>query len=97
MTTALARLTAEVEAVADADVDATVVVDNLTGRTIAARSKVRLAKGVNRVPLDFVIRRPALWWPNGLGAHPLYSFRARLLINGRRRGRGAHAHGPALA
>ncbi len=23
-----------------------------------------------------------LWWPNGLGSHPLYNFRARILING---------------
>ena len=83
VTAAAARLTAEVEVVADADLDATVVVDNLTGKTVAARSKVRLTRGANRVPLDFVIQRPALWWPNGLGAHPLYSFRARLLINGR--------------
>jgi beta-mannosidase len=83
VTNASASLTAEVEVIADADLDGTVVVDNLTSKTIAARSKVKLTRGVNRVPLDFVIQRPALWWPNGLGAHPLYSFRARLLINGR--------------
>ncbi len=83
VTAAAARLKAEVEVVADAEVDATVVLDNLTSRTVAAQSKVKLTKGVNRVPLDFVIQRPALWWPNGLGAHPLYGFRARLLLGGR--------------
>jgi beta-mannosidase len=58
-------------------------VDNLTDKSIAAKREVNLAPGSNRVLLDFVIARPALWWPNGLGAHPLYSFKARLLINGK--------------
>lgn len=78
-----ASLTAQVEIVADSETDATVIVDNLTNKSIAAQSQVKLKAGTNLVPLDFVIQRPALWWPNGLGPHPLYKFRARVLINGR--------------
>ncbi|HJU56275.1 MAG TPA: glycoside hydrolase family 2 protein [Pyrinomonadaceae bacterium] len=83
VTTSAAKLTAEVEVVADEEMDATVVVNNLTSKAIAAQSKVKLTRGMNRVPLDFVIQRPSLWWPNGLGRQPLYSFRARLLVNGK--------------
>lgn len=78
-----ASLTTEVEVVANSIVTATVVVDNLTDNSIAAKRVVTLAPGSNRLSLDFVIPRPALWWPNGLGAHPLYTFKARLLVNGK--------------
>jgi beta-mannosidase len=83
VTAAAANLTAEVEVVANTEGTATIVVENLTDKSIAAKREVNLAPGSNRVLLDFVIARPALWWPNGLGAHPLYSFKARLLINGK--------------
>jgi beta-mannosidase len=83
VTAAAARLTAEVEVVADSNASATIVVDNLTGKSVVAKRVVTLTSGHNRVPLDFVITNPALWWPNGLGAHPLYRFKARLLIDGR--------------
>ncbi|HEY9285639.1 MAG TPA: hypothetical protein VIP46_19475, partial [Pyrinomonadaceae bacterium] len=77
-----ASLTATVEIIADAARDAVVVLENLTDKTVAARRAVRLAPGANRVNLDFVVARPRLWWPNGLGAQPLYDFRARLLVAG---------------
>lgn len=83
VTAAAAKLTAEVEVVANNNGTATIVVDNLTDKSIAAKREVNLAPGSNRISLDFVIVRPALWWPNGLGAHPLYTFKARLLINGK--------------
>ena len=83
ITAAAASLTAEVEVVADSNASATILVDNLTDKSVVAKREVNLAPGSNRVALDFVIARPALWWPNGLGAHPLYTFKARLLINGR--------------
>ena len=78
-----ASLTANVEVVADAAKDAVVVLENLTDKSLAARRAVRLAPGANRVSLDFIIPRPRLWWPNGLGPQPLYEFRARLLAAGR--------------
>ncbi|MCA1616575.1 MAG: hypothetical protein LC800_21275 [Acidobacteria bacterium] len=78
-----ASLTANVEVVADAAREATVVLENVTDKSVAARRAVRLAPGVNRVSLDFVVGRPRLWWPNGLGSQPLYDFRARVLVAGR--------------
>ena len=82
VTAAAASLTAEVEVVASSRASATIIVDNVTDESVAAKREVNLAPGSNRVALDFVVARPALWWPNGLGAHPLYTFKARLLING---------------
>jgi beta-mannosidase len=84
VTAAAASLTAEVEVVADSNASATIIVDNLTDKRVAARREVKLTPGVNHVALEFVIARPALWWPNGLGAHPLYTFKAQLLIDGKR-------------
>ncbi len=83
VTAAVASLTAEVEVVANRNASATVVIDNLTGKTVAGKRVVTLAPGSNRIALDFVIARPALWWPNGLGAQPLYSFKVRLLVSGK--------------
>jgi beta-mannosidase len=77
-----ANVTANVEIVAGADANATIIIDNLTDRGVVAQRDVPLTRGSNRVALDFVIPRPALWWPNGLGAHPLYTFKARLVIDG---------------
>jgi len=79
----VANLTAEVEVIAAAHTDATIVVDNLTDKTVASRRHISLTPGTNRVALNVAIPHPALWWPNGLGAHPLYTFKARLLINGK--------------
>ncbi|MCU1267805.1 MAG: beta-galactosidase/beta-glucuronidase [Acidobacteria bacterium] len=83
VTTTLASLTADVEVVANGQRRATIIVDNLTDKTIAAKREVNLAPGSNRVTLDLAVPHPALWWPNGLGAQPLYTFKARLLVNGK--------------
>ena len=32
-----------------------------------------LKKGVNVIRADFAIRKPKLWWPNGMGKQPLYT------------------------
>ncbi|HLE64261.1 MAG TPA: glycoside hydrolase family 2 protein, partial [Pyrinomonadaceae bacterium] len=78
-----AKLSAELEVVSNSTTSATIAVNNLTGKSIVAKRVVTLVPGSNRVSLDFVIDRPALWWPNGLGSHPLYTFKARLFINGK--------------
>jgi beta-mannosidase len=83
VTAAAASLTAEVEVVAGSNIGATIVVDNLADKRMVASRAVTLKAGPNRVALDFVIAHPALWWPNGLGAHPLYDFKARLVVNGK--------------
>jgi beta-mannosidase len=82
VTVAAASLMAGVEIVADKDASATIILDNLTDKNMAAKREINLTPGSNRVALNFDIARPALWWPNGLGSHPLYEFRARLVING---------------
>lgn len=78
-----AELTATVEVEAIDSGNATVILENLTGKTVAGKQQIKLEKGDNRVSFNFTISRPSLWWPNGLGAQPLYSFRARSLVNGR--------------
>ena len=78
-----AEVTANVEVEADAGSTATIVLDNLTNKVVAGKQQIKLNDGTNRVSFDFTVARPALWWPNGLGAQPLYSFRVRSLVNGR--------------
>lgn len=82
VTAAAASVTAEVEVFANSNLTAIIAVDNLNNRRMVAKRSVNLLPGSNRFTFDFVIPRPALWWPNGLGAHPLYKFKARLLSNG---------------
>ncbi len=78
-----AQLTAEVEVVSAGERDATVVVENLTDKSAPVAQPVKLAAGKNKVAVNFQINRPRLWWPNGMGEHPLYELRARLLVGGR--------------
>jgi beta-mannosidase len=77
----VAQLTANVEIEASSSTAATVVLENVTNKADAGRQEVKLNRGRNRVSFDFTISRPSLWWPNGLGAQPLYTFRARTLVN----------------
>ncbi len=78
----VARLKAEVEVVAVAGSEAMLIIDNAVTKTVVARKQVKLVPGTNNLSLAFTISHPLLWWPNGLGSHPLYNFRARILING---------------
>jgi beta-mannosidase len=78
----VASLTANVEVEASAPVRAVVILNNLTNHTVAGRKEVDLTKGLNRVSLGFAMTHPQLWWPNGLGAHPLYNFQAQVLVGG---------------
>jgi beta-mannosidase len=80
---AVAELTANVEVEGNGPGTATIMLENLTDKTIARKQQIKLGKGANRVSFDFTVPRPALWWPNGLGAQPLYNFRASSLVNGR--------------
>ena len=83
LTTETAEVTANVAVEASEAGAATVVLENVTDKTVAGKQQVTLNKGPNRVSFDFNIARPKWWWPNGLGAQPLYSFRARSVVNGR--------------
>ena len=79
----VAVLTATVEIDATTAGAATILLENLTNKVVAGKKQIQLEKGTNQLSFDFTVTRPALWWPNGLGAQPLYSFRARSLVNGR--------------
>jgi beta-mannosidase len=78
-----ALLTARVEVESSVSGKATVVLGSPTDKTVLVRQEVKLEKGANQFAVNFVIARPALWWPNGLGAQPLYTFKVRLLLNGK--------------
>jgi len=78
-----AVVTANVEVEASAAGPATIVLENVTDNTVTGKQQVTLKNGTNKVSFDFTVPHPKLWWPNGLGAQPLYSFRARSLINGK--------------
>lgn len=77
----VAELTANVEL--EGSGAATIVLENMRDKVVAGKQQVKLNDGSNRVSFDFTVARPALWWPNGLGAQPLYDFRVRSLVNGR--------------
>jgi beta-mannosidase len=54
---------------------------SLNGKsTEAGQLVINLQKGMNEVKLDFSINNPALWWPNGLGDHPIYEFTGSLKL-----------------
>jgi beta-mannosidase len=73
-----ADLTARVTVVATRALDATVTVDGPKSGVGPVARRVALSAGENVVEVPVRIRRPRLWWPNGLGEHPLYELRARL-------------------
>ena len=39
---------------------------------------VNLSEGSNSIPVNLTIEHPSIWWPNGMGAHPVYEFTATL-------------------
>jgi beta-mannosidase len=77
-----AALTAQIDGASSSVTDAELIVEDTEHKTTLAKQTVKLATGANHFAFDFNIANPALWWPNGLGEHPLYSFKARLLLKG---------------
>ena len=45
---------------------------------LTASQTIELKKGTNTYPIDFEIKNPKRWWPNGLGAQILYKITAVL-------------------
>jgi len=82
MTAERAELTANVDLEAHAAIDATILLDSPTDKSVNGNQRINLNKGNNRVSFKFSIVRPAMWWPNGLGPQPLYTFRARSVVKG---------------
>lgn len=78
-----ATVTAQIELSSTTVTKATLVVENLKNRTVVAKKEVQLGQGASSHALEFVIRKPMLWWPNGLGSQPLYTFGVRVVVDGR--------------
>jgi beta-mannosidase len=78
-----ASLTANVEIQASTAGVVSIVLDNLTNKVVAGKQEIKVDKGSNRVSFEFSVSKPSLWWPNGLGAQSLYSFRVRSFVNGK--------------
>jgi beta-mannosidase len=75
-----AALTAQVDIVSAIAGDAELVIEDLGHRVVTTKQAIKLVAGSNHFNLDFTVTKPALWWPNGLGDHPLYKYRASILI-----------------
>lgn len=46
---------------------------SLNGKTLTVNpTRLKLNEGKNEVKIQFSVNNPSLWWPNGLGDHPLY-------------------------
>jgi len=79
-----AHLEAELEVEAASDGTGRFRLDyRQSGRAVVGKSAslaVTLHKGLNHVVLPIVIRNPALWFPAGYGAQPLYEFNAALQV-----------------
>jgi len=71
-----ALLKAEVEITADRESkqDISIKVNNIVTASLA----LSIQKGTHIYPVDFEIKNPKLWWPNGLGEQFLYSITAVL-------------------
>src|SRR5262249_33548831 len=78
-----ANLSASVEVVSAGAFDGELVIEDVGHKTLVTKKLIKLTPGANRIALDFLIKNPSLWWPNGLGAHPLYTFKAQLTIGGK--------------
>lgn len=76
LATKSALLKAEVEISADqaGKQELSINVNN----NLAANQVINLQKGTHIYPVDFEIRNPKLWWPNGLGEQALYAITAVL-------------------
>ncbi|MGH9617499.1 MAG: glycoside hydrolase family 2 protein, partial [Acidobacteriaceae bacterium] len=80
-----AHILAEVEVAATVDSPASIKVNyEINGRKTTTTQQTELHPGINSVDLPITIKNPALWYPAGYGAQPLYSFRASVAVNGSR-------------
>ncbi|WP_263368964.1 beta-mannosidase [Edaphobacter bradus] len=78
---AVARLNAQVQITSDID---TAAIIRLTytqdGKKVATTRTVALHRGDNTIDVPVEISKPALWFPAGYGAHPIYEFTAELSL-----------------
>ncbi len=75
---ATVKVKLEIDSLRGMDVVAAVSIEG-QGLRLEARSQALLGPGENQVAIELLLDDPALWWPRGQGAQPLYSLEARLL------------------
>lgn len=46
-------------------------------------AEFEIPAGESKVNLILPVEKPALWWPNGYGDHPLYDITAKVYVNGK--------------
>jgi beta-mannosidase len=80
-TTNKASIETLVEIVSDRDAPAAVSIRNNTDQREAVKKTINLKKGLNKITLAFDLKKPKLWWTNGLGEPFLYDFSTQLTLN----------------
>lgn len=76
---ARADLRTAVEIESDDAVDAATIAITADGKP-AAKQTVALQKGLNTITLDYTLKKPRLWWTNGLGEPYLTQMEATLTV-----------------
>ncbi|MEL7147207.1 MAG: glycoside hydrolase family 2 protein, partial [Bacteroidota bacterium] len=71
-----AEINAEFQIAAEADMLVNLEISYAEGKSVS--KEVTLKKGNNEVQLPVIIDKPNLWWTNGLGEQPLYTFEAKI-------------------
>ncbi len=69
-----AKVSTVVRIYSDNDIADAIVTVSADGKTVATQ-KTNLKKGLNNVTLDYTVKKPRLWWTNGLGEPYLYDFK----------------------
>lgn len=77
-----AALDVTVEVLADKEITAEVAIINRTDNRTEVRKSVHLNKGLNKIPVSFLMKQPRLWWTNGLGEPFLYDFATTVELDG---------------
>ncbi len=77
-----ARLRAVFEIIADGEGKATIALTSPSDPAIKARAQIQLHPGINHAELSVIIRKPRLWWSNGLGEAFLYTIEGELIATG---------------
>ena len=77
--TATMKVTTNIESFIDEDVTVAI----FKGDAIVGEKKFNVKKGKNELSIPVTIKKPELWWPNGLGKQHLYNFKITLNKNNR--------------
>ena len=80
-----AVIDAEVEVIADKDMDKAVIEIFADGKSVAKVSR-SLVKGKNVIGMPFTMKNPKLWWTRELGEPYLYDFETRVSCDGAQTG-----------